>query len=152
MATFNVIGQSTCNGYCASIATFGVIGSGSCCGGSSTLIFYTYKYAVGSILYDLQLAQQQGKLEKIVIKKVLLNTDPWGFIVPIYKDTLNAVWNENMLCTESDARAYATIYLENLKQEIQNSLCDCSYLTPLTPAQQWEEEQEEIEAITDRHG
>lgn len=66
----------------------------------------TYRYAEGSCVYNC-LNSIKGKLEKICIKKVRINSD-----IVIYQDTFNGFWNENDLCTHSEALANAIAYWE----------------------------------------
>ena len=82
--------------------------------------FYTYKYALNSIVYNLAKAQK-GKFEKHSIKKVYLHDEPYTPFFT-YQDTFNEVWFEYELCTESEAIAAALIYLENKQYMIVNSL------------------------------
>lgn len=57
---------------------------------------------VGDTLY-IKSRAKLGIFERVFIKKVLLNGR--FKIVPIYKDTMNALWNENELVTREEAEA-----------------------------------------------
>ena len=77
--------------------------------------FYTTKYGVGAVVYVVKKAQK-GILEKIVIKKPLIGFNPFRIV---YLDTFNEPWLEYELCTQTDAIAAATNFLQ--KQEAKSS-------------------------------
>ena len=72
-----------------------------------------YKYRPGDILYYKPKAEQ-GKLEKIVIKKVHLVRDKLteGQFVFMYIDTLNSIYNQYDLIWEYEALELIRIYIQ----------------------------------------
>lgn len=109
------------------MASFNVTGDSTACAVSGKLIGITYKYQEGSILYSCA-KSRRGILERICIKtvRVVATRKTWGQPVIMYIDTLNTLWNEDELCAEDDAVAAAIDYLENLKNDIQESLENCT--------------------------
>ncbi len=101
-------------------------GESHCCGISSTKILVTYRYAEGSILYDCHKARK-GVLYVVVIKsvKLITNNKTFGKTIPLYTDTFNALWNENELCTEGDAKILARAYLVQQQQKILDLMNKC---------------------------
>lgn len=79
--------------------------------------FYFTKFAIGAIAYSKSAAKNSGKLEPIIIKNYKLLFDPKDVL---YKDTLNALWNERHLCTKSEAVALAIIYYQRLSSEAES--------------------------------
>lgn len=57
------------------------------------------QWETGQTLY-IKYRAEIGCLEKVVIKKVLLNGP---FQIPIYKDTFNWLWNESELILQEEA-------------------------------------------------
>lgn len=106
-------------------ATFNVTGEGFCCGVGTKKTSYTYKYAVGSILYSCLAARKKGILEAISIKSVRLFYNRYGQITAIYKDKNNWLWNEYDLCIESNARLLAIAYFEAQQADLIKSLRNC---------------------------
>lgn len=81
---------------------------------------YTTVYGVGDIAYNKNKAVK-GILEKIVIKNILpikFSLNHGQFSV-LYKDTLNALWNEYDLVTLDVAKELSIIYYENLLEDLQ---------------------------------
>lgn len=76
-------------------------------------LFLIFKYAPGSDLYICYKAAK-GVLEKIKIKKIIVGRGYRTRLIgtPLYQDTLNALFNEWDLCTESEAIALATAYYD----------------------------------------
>lgn len=72
-----------------------------------------YKYQPGQIVYYKPKAEQ-GKLEKIVIKKVhvVRNEQTYGKFVFMYIDTLNSIYNQYDLIWEDEAMLLIRDYLE----------------------------------------
>jgi hypothetical protein len=72
-----------------------------------------YKYQPGQIVYYKPKAEQ-GKLEKIVIKKVhvVRNAQTYGKFVFMYVDTLNSLYNQYDLIWEDEAMLLIRDYLE----------------------------------------
>lgn len=72
-----------------------------------------YKYKPGDIVYYKPKAEQ-GKLEKIVIKKVhvVRNGQTYGKFVFMYVDTLNSLYNQYDLIWEQEAMLLIKAYLE----------------------------------------
>ena len=102
------------------MSSFNVSGASLACGVGGTIIPFTYKYAAGSVVYNIQQAGK-GVLEAVRIRRVLLNNTVYGQIVPLYVDTYNGMWSENMLCLEADARALAISYLEREQAFLMSS-------------------------------
>lgn len=102
-------------------------GVGYCCGVSSVLSLVSYKYAEGSILFDCKKASK-GCLYYVAIKSVRLisNSKTHGKIVPLYIDTFNELWNEDDLCTESEAREAAIEYLLAQREAVLAQLQSCN--------------------------
>ena len=71
---------------------------------------YAYKYAVNSIVYICNKASLEGKLEKVCIKEVLINTNYYEQKVPLYVDKTNRCWLEFELCPQSQALELAIAY------------------------------------------
>lgn len=94
---------------------YGVI-IGGCAVVTITRLFVT-AFAEGDIVYNIH-AARKGVLEKIVIKQVIV-VNPQGVFVSLYKDTLNALWNEKDLVNYTYAKAYAENYYINLLAELE---------------------------------
>lgn len=92
------------------IGTGGIRAAG--CANARRRIKYILKFAEGSTAY-LCYKAKKGVLESVVIKRVRLvsNSRTFNKVVPIYTDTLNAIFNEEELCTGDEALAAATLYL-----------------------------------------
>lgn len=77
-------------------------------------LYSTYKYQPGDVLFFKNKAVEEGKLEKIVIKKVRLvnNKQTNGVVAFIYQDTYNALYNEDELVNEHTALLLAKNYYE----------------------------------------
>jgi hypothetical protein len=99
--------------------TYEYIGSGSVktkgCADTSRHVFITYNWSENSILFVKKKAMK-GILEKIAIKRVILNVKNGFSVIPIYQDTLNSLWNENDLLIEQDARDFAIAYWEQQRE------------------------------------
>ena len=74
---------------------------------------------------EVKFQTEKGIIERIAIKRVLLNSGPKTFnkIIPIYQDTLNSLYNENELILEADARALALQYWTNRQNSINALQC-----------------------------
>jgi hypothetical protein len=81
--------------------------------------YYSVKYPLGSIAYDIYAAKQKGRIEPVVIKKYKINYNPYDVL---YTDTLNALWNEEHLCSHSEAVEYAIGYYEKRQQMAESLL------------------------------
>lgn len=83
---------------------------------------YVIKYPPYSLVYSIAKAKI-GKLEKIAIKKyrILETKSTYNRPVVLYTDTLNFLWEEAELCAQSEAIEYATDYLTNILNEIEES-------------------------------
>jgi hypothetical protein len=86
-------------------------------------VFYTFQFARGSEAYVCKSATK-GILQEIMIKRVLLNRNRYGKIVPIYQDTLNGLYNEWDLCSQASAISLATAYYQNKIQEITEEIAN----------------------------
>jgi hypothetical protein len=106
--------------------TYEYIGSGSIktkgCADTSRHVFITYKWSENSILF-VKKKSMNGILEKIAIKRVILNVKNGFSVIPIYQDTLNSLWNENELVIEQDARDFAIAYWEQQRDKIIEREC-----------------------------
>ena len=105
---------------------FQFIGSGFAYpGGSATVkveYFYYVRFAVGAIAYDCKAAWNKGSIEPVVIKKYKILYNPYDVL---YTDTLNALWNEDQLCSHGEAVQYAISYYER-QQAMAEALMDVS--------------------------
>jgi hypothetical protein len=81
---------------------------------------YTTIFGVGDILYNIDKARR-GVLEKVVIKQIIpINTRfTYGQFKVLYKDTLNALWNERDLVTLGQAQTIAVAYYGQLLEDLQ---------------------------------
>lgn len=72
-------------------------------------------FTVNSIVC-LKYKAVKGVLEKIAIKEVMLRSGlkTGGQIIPVYKDTLNSLYNEEELCTHEEALDLIAEYRTNL--------------------------------------
>jgi hypothetical protein len=78
----------------------------------------TFKYNIGSKVYDALLAAQ-GVFESCVVRKVWFVNDPrTGIRKALYKDQHNWLHNEYDLCSQSEAIALVTAYYENKQVDI----------------------------------
>lgn len=77
-------------------------------------LYNIYKWQVGDVCFFAPKAREEGKLEKIVIKRIKLvgNNQTYGDIKFIYEDTLNSLYNEWELVNEYDALNLAKSYYE----------------------------------------
>ena len=109
-------------------AYFSYVGSGTAytkgCAHTKKITYIQYKYGENSIVY-LKYKAEKGIIERIAIKRVLLNSGPktYNKIVPIYQDTLNSLYNENELILEADARALALAYWTKRQNSINDLQC-----------------------------
>lgn len=71
------------------------------------------------VAYNRQAAQNKGKLEPVVIKKYKLLFNPKDVL---YTDTLNGLWNEDHLCSKSEAVSLAIAYNEKMALEAESYL------------------------------
>lgn len=80
---------------------------------------FIIKYSVGSIVYPIYKAEV-GILEKVAIKSyhVLVEQSTENYPVVRYKDTFNAIWFEDELCSKTEAVELATNYYNQLLEEI----------------------------------
>lgn len=106
------------------MASFNVIGISGACGGGTSFKTYTYRYAEGSIVYSLAKAAR-GIIHPIAIKAVKLKNLTQPQVTAIYVDTYNSLWNEDMLCTESEAQQVALSYLESEEEKRLNGIITC---------------------------
>lgn len=85
--------------------------------------FYPYKYEEGSSVYVLAKARL-GKLERVVIKRVVLNLKHSTYNQPIfnYVDTLNEIWLEAELGPQSVAVTMAENYYERQLQRVEDQM------------------------------
>jgi hypothetical protein len=102
------------------------------CAKTQKAIYVHYKWGENSIVY-LKYKAQKGILERIAIKRVILNagTKTYNKIVPIYQDTLNSLYNESELISEVDARNLALEYWEIRESQIKNTQCKVNQSLPI---------------------
>lgn len=88
-----------------------------CAGFAIKKNFYSL-FLVGDKAYVRQKARL-GKLEKVVIKKLLIDskTNYRYLPTPLYVDTLNRIWEESELTTKENAKDIALIYWKNISEE-----------------------------------
>jgi hypothetical protein len=108
------------------MSTFSIVGESSACAINESVQVYTFPFGPGSIVFNCEKAQR-GVMEAIAIKciTVVQNIKTGGLAIPLYTDTLNGLWNEDELCLEADAKAYAIAYLQQQQAEILDILSSC---------------------------
>lgn len=91
-------------------------------------LYEIYKWQVGDTAFFAPKAQYEGKLEKIVIKKIRLvgNDQTFGAIKFLYQDTLNSLYNEWELVNEYDALNLAKQYYERQMFLTMSAIKPCS--------------------------
>jgi hypothetical protein len=74
---------------------------------------YEYDFAEGSVVYFIPKAKK-GILEPHAIKEAMMKFINGNDMSPIflYKDSFNAYFNGNELCSQADAIAYAKAFYE----------------------------------------
>lgn len=86
------------------------------------------KFPLGSFAY-IKKDAIKGILTKIYIKKVrfIPYVNKWTPIVltPLYVDLNNALYNEQELCTSTEAEALIAIYLQKYKAALEDNLKNC---------------------------
>ena len=109
------------------MSTFTITADSCALAASRELITVTYKFAEGSAAYIIDEASR-GHIKYVVIKKVKLafNKHPFDKVryqtKALYTDTFNGLWNEWDLCSEVDAIAIATKYLQDQQAMAQKQL------------------------------
>jgi hypothetical protein len=103
----------------------GGVRCGGCPDVSASHIYIT-TYGEGDIVYNIYKARK-GVLEKIVIREILTSkmSLTGGLFQVMYKDTLNALWNEDDLITLEDAQAFAEVYYEDLLRQMAELHQNC---------------------------
>jgi len=86
-------------------------------------IYVLYRWGERSVVYVKPKAIK-GILEKIAVKKVIMNLK-FGQYKPIYMDTMNSLYNEDELISETEARTLAQDYLDLQKEKIAENLRRC---------------------------
>jgi hypothetical protein len=93
-------------------------------------------YAVNDVVY-LRFKARQGVLERICIKELMYGKDAYVTDVygkrlcrmcnfsPIYKDNLNALYDEEDLCDEATALALAQNYVIQQRRQIERLAMTC---------------------------
>ena len=96
------------------------------CAAVTLKVFRYYKFSPGTTLY-LCYKAARGVLERVTIKKIIAvsNHKTGHRVVPLYKDTYNALYNEYDLCTEADAIVLATAYYEKRLAETNALMAKC---------------------------
>jgi hypothetical protein len=85
--------------------------------------YFNYLFLEGSVVYFIPKARK-GILEPHAIKEVILKVQNGNDVWPIflYKDSFNAYFNENELCSQADAIQYAKDYFTVQAYNLQNAL------------------------------
>jgi len=86
-------------------------------------IYVFYKWGERSVVY-IKPKAIKGILEKIAVKKVILNNKNNEYI-PIYQDSLNSLYNEYELISELEARNYVQDYINKQKDILGKSIANC---------------------------
>lgn len=91
-------------------------------------LYEVYKWNVGDTAFLAYKASDEGKLEKVVIKKIRLvgNNSTVGEIRFIYQDTLNSLYNEWDLVNEYTALNLAKQYYERQMFLTMSAIRPCS--------------------------
>lgn len=90
-------------------------------------IYVYYQYAIGSIVYRRDSAQNKGLFRKVAIKDVIFpNHNPNA--APLYLDTLNGLWNQNDLVSYDVASVLIDAYI--LQNDANNVLAAESCVCP----------------------
>lgn len=103
--------------------TYNEVGSGGAKTGGCVIVLVSHQYVtmfgIGDILYNIHKARK-GVLEKVVIKELvpIKQSLTYGQFRVIYKDTLNALWNETDLVDLETAKDLAEEYYEDLLARI----------------------------------
>jgi hypothetical protein len=89
-----------------------------CAATSATRYFY-YNFSVGSVVYFVPKAKK-GVLEPHTVKEVepFMRNGNYMHFKFLYRDTFNAIFNEDELCSEADAIEYAKTYYETAIAEL----------------------------------
>lgn len=82
---------------------------------------YATRFDSGSIAYRCDLAQR-GFLEPIWIQTVSIRRGAYGQLVIMYIDNLNAIYAENELCSQGEAKLAAESYLALQISEIDQAI------------------------------
>lgn len=105
--------------------SIGTANAGSrCCGIYRRSKTFTYKFREGSVVYSIQKAEK-GCLESVAIKSVKLTCGKNTCGQILYTDTFNGYWNEEELCTETDARNLAIDFLLLQQEAILEEMEKC---------------------------
>ena len=86
-------------------------------------ISVSYRWGERSIVY-LKYKAMRGCIEKVAIKRVVMNNKYGGYI-PVYWDTLNSIYNENELITETEARQLVQAYIDRTRYGIAQAERNC---------------------------
>jgi hypothetical protein len=96
------------------------------CADISTARVYVTAYSVGDVMFNKRKAKH-GILEKVVIKEIFASNFflTKGEFRPLYKDTLNALWNESDLISCTQAKQEVVSYYNFLiaKYQIMKQQC-----------------------------
>jgi len=93
------------------------------CAGVVVKYIYAVKFLVNEVAYVCAKAADEGKIERVYIKSILVNDVQGSYYTIVYKDTTNRVWLESELCTAAEASALATAYLEDQISRLQDEPC-----------------------------
>lgn len=96
------------------------------CGAVRVADAIVIKFPIGGIFYNCK-AARRGCIEAICVKsyKMTNSLKTGGLLVVIYVDTLNGLWNEDELCTKTQAVAAAEAYYTKQLAAIAFSLSQC---------------------------
>jgi hypothetical protein len=98
------------------------------CGISRPTIYEVFRFAPGTTVFNCYKASR-GVLERLTIKRIdlLKNRRTYNRYVPLYVDTLNSLYNEDELCTETEAVELATFFYTKQLAEIDQLFYSCQF-------------------------
>ena len=82
------------------------------------VLTFTYEFAENDAAFYKRKAEN-GILKEVVIKEVQIGQDQYNKDFIVYKDTWNAIWNENELIPEQEAINTAISYYETQITQLQ---------------------------------
>lgn len=102
----------------------GGVSTGGCASFRVT-VFRSYPYGPGDVVY-LAYRARKGVLERISIKRIEVKSKDITDGTPVvYVDQDNFLYNEEELCSESQAISYAMTYYTNLVARLEEMIEDC---------------------------
>lgn len=103
------------------------------CAGALIYKNFTTEFIVGDKAYIKQKARL-GKLEKIIIKKLLIDskTNYRSLPAPLYVDHFNRIWEESELLNQETAIDISLIYWKNISEETKALFKTGVYCFPIS--------------------